>query len=97
MADEVTDSNNVEQLVLCFRLADEDLYVLEDFVRIHAIKNIESDTIVVVVRRDNTLQHPFNTSPNCCGQCYVKASNLTDHKKCAKLQAKFFLDSLWRS
>ena len=50
MADEVTDSNNVEQLVLCFRLADADLYVLEDFVRIHAIENIESDTVVVVAK-----------------------------------------------
>ena len=50
MADEVTGGNNVEQLVLCFRWADADLYVLEDFVRIHAIENIESDTVVVVAK-----------------------------------------------
>ena len=50
MAEEVTDSSNVEQLVLCFRWVYADLYVHEDFVGIHTIENIKSNTIVFVVK-----------------------------------------------
>ena len=76
MADEVTDTNNKELLVLCFRWVDADLYVHEDFVGIHGIKNIKSDTMVVVVKDVLTR---FNISlSNFRGQCYDRASNVTD-------------------
>ena len=93
MADEVTDSSNVEQLVLCFRWVDADIYGRENFVGIHAIEIIKSDTIVVAVKDVLTR---FNIPlSNCRGQCYDGASNMTFHKK--KLQDKFLKNPLWRS
>ena len=73
------DSSNVEQLVLCFRWVDADLYILEDFAAIHTIKKIKSDTIVVVVK---DVIARFNIPlANCCGKFYHGASNMTGHKK----------------
>ena len=78
MADEVTDSSNVEQLIFCFRWVDADLYVHEDFVGMHDIENIKSDTIVVVVNDMFTrLNIPLS---NCPRQCYDEASNMTGYK-----------------
>lgn len=79
MADEVTDSSNTEQLVVCFRWVDSELQAHEDFIGIHSIENIKSDTIVCVIKDILTR---FNIPPsNCRGQCYDGASNMTGLKK----------------
>lgn len=79
MADEVTDSSNTEQLVICFRWIDENFQVQEDFVGIHSIENIKSDTIVAVIK-DVLIRLNIPLS-NCRGQCYDGASNMTGKKK----------------
>ena len=38
MADEVTDSSNKEQLVVCFRLVDDDFEPGEDFIGLNPSK-----------------------------------------------------------
>ena len=78
MAHKVTDSSNLEQLVLCFRRVDSHLYIHEDFVGIHAIQNIKSDAIVVAVKDVLTR---FNIPLSNCGQCHDEASNMTGAKK----------------
>ena len=50
MADEVTDSNNNEQLVICIRWVDNNFEVHEDFIGIHVIENIKSNTLVTVLK-----------------------------------------------
>ena len=65
MADKVTYSNNMEQLLLCFRWVDADLCVHEDFVGIHGIENITSEAIVVVVK--NILTRFNSPLSNCRG------------------------------
>ena len=77
MADEVTDSSNIEQLVLCFRWIE--LHVHEDYVGIHAIENIKSGTILAVIK--DVLKRFNIPLSNCRGQCYDGASNMTGHKK----------------
>ena len=76
---EVTDSSNVEQLVLCFPWVDADLFVHKDFPEIHAIENMKSGTIEVIVKGVLTR---FNIPLyNCHGQCCDGARNMTGHKK----------------
>ena len=74
MADEVTDSSNREQVVLCFRWIDKDLQAHEDFVGLHVVEKINSDTLVKVIK-DVLLR--FNLPINQCrGQCYDGAANM---------------------
>lgn len=73
MTDEVTESSNPEQLVLCFQWADVDLYFHKDFAGINPIENIKFDTIVVVVK-------DIRTRSNIPLSYYDGASNMTGHK-----------------
>ena len=49
MADEVTDSSNQEQFLLCLRWVDEDLNPHEEFIGLHVVPNICADTLVVCI------------------------------------------------
>ena len=46
MADEVTDSSNKEQFVVCLRWGDHDLVTHEELVGLYAVDNITSETLV---------------------------------------------------
>ena len=46
MADEVTDSSNKEQFVVCLRWVDHDLVTQEELVGLYAVDNITSETLV---------------------------------------------------
>ena len=78
MADEVTDSSNKEQFVVCLRWVDHDLVAHEELVALYAVDNITSETLVnslkdVLLRMDLSVQ-------NCRGQCYDGANNIVGCK-----------------
>ena len=56
MADEVTDSANREQVVVCIRWIDEDFEGYEDFVGLYKVKSTAADILVTVVK-DVLLRH----------------------------------------
>ena len=45
MADEVTNSSNKEQFVVCLRWVDHDLITHEELVGLYAVDNITSETL----------------------------------------------------
>ena len=86
MADEVTDSSNREQFVLCLRWVDEDLNPHEKFIGLHGVPNICADTLVSCIR--DTLIRMNLTIHNCRGQCYDGASNMAGSKSGVAAQIK---------
>ena len=87
MADEVTDSSNREQVVICFRWVDQHFEPHEDFVRLHKVESVVSDVIVTVLK-DVLLRMNVKLS-NCRGQCYDGASNM-----CGRRLRNYVLKSL---
>ena len=73
-SDEVTDSSNKEQVIVCLRWDDSHLEPHEDFVGLHYVDNITADTIVHVLT-DTVLRLNLNMSM-CRAQCYDGASNM---------------------
>ena len=67
-SDEVTDSSNKEQVIVCLRWVDEHIEAHEDF---HHVADITADTIIHVLK-DTFL---VNMS-SCRAQCYDGASNM---------------------
>ena len=74
MADEVTDSSNKEQVVICFRSVDEEFQCHEDVVGLYQVESIKSDSIVEVLK-DAMLRLNLPIS-DCRGQCYDGAANM---------------------
>jgi len=77
--DEVTDASNKEQVIVCLRWVDAHLEPHKDFIGLHVVDNITTDTIVHVLK-DTVLRMNLNMSM-CRAQCYDGASNM---KKAAK-------------
>jgi hypothetical protein len=74
MMDEVTDSANKEQVLVCFRYVDEQLEAHEEFIGFSQVDSIKSNTIVHVLK--DTLIH-FNLAISSCrGQYYDGAANM---------------------
>ena len=74
MADEVTDSSNKEQVVICFRTVDEHFEAHEEFVGLYQVDSIVSSSIVEVLK-DAILRLNLAMS-SCRGQCYDGAANM---------------------
>ena len=74
MADEVIDSSNKEQVVICFRSVDEQFEPHEDLVGLYQVDSIKSSSIVAVVK-DTIIRLNLALS-NCRGQCYDGAANM---------------------
>ena len=70
--------SNKEQLSFCLRTADKDLNPFEDFIGIYQLKNIKSNTIVLVIK--DILIRINLSFDNCRGQAYVGASNMMGKK-----------------
>ena len=51
MADEMTDCNNNEQFVICFRWIDKDFDTYVDFIGIHNVDNVKADTLCYSYKR----------------------------------------------
>lgn len=75
MADEVTDSSNREQFVVCLRWVNKETFeVNEDLIGMYQVDNIASMTLYsslkdILLRLNLSIQ-------NCRGQCYDGASNM---------------------
>ena len=50
MADEVTDSTNREQVVVCLRWVDQHFEPHEEFVGLHVVEKVASDRITAVLK-----------------------------------------------
>ena len=74
IADEYTDIGNKEQLKICLRWIDDQLEAHEDFLGSYNIPNIQSTTIVQVIK-DALIRLQLSLT-NCRGQCYDGASNV---------------------
>ena len=64
MADEVTDSSNREQLIICFRLGDNHLTAHEEFIGLYSVDKIDDATYIT-----DTLIHLNLKLEDCRGQC----------------------------
>ena len=78
-ADEVTDSSNKEQLIICLRWVDNHFDSHEEFICLHDVDDTTADTIVYYLK-DTVLRMNLSLS-KCRAQCYDWASNM---KKVAK-------------
>ena len=84
MADEVTDSSNREQVVICLRWVDENLEPQEDFIGLYKVDSTAADVIVKVLK-DTLLR--FNLSiTQCRGQCYDGASSMSGRRSGTAVQ-----------
>ena len=79
MSDECCDVSNKEQLVVCIRWVDSKLQAHEEFIGMHIVSDIKSDTIVAAIR--DTLTRLNISLKKCRGQCYDGASNMTGRKR----------------
>ena len=74
MADEVIDSSNKEQFVICFRWVDKSFDTHEDFIGIYKVDNIKAGTLVTVIK-DVLIRLNIPLS-NVHGQCYDGVENM---------------------
>ena len=77
--DEVTDSSNCEQVIVCLRWVDPQFEPHEEFIGLHQVDDIKTATIVRVLK-DTVLRMNLNLSMRRA-QCYDGAANM---KKAAK-------------
>ena len=75
MADEVTDSSNREQVVVCLRRVDKDLEAHEEFIGLYKVTETSADTITTAL--SDVLCRMDLSISNCRGQCYDGASNMS--------------------
>ena len=78
MADNVTDSSNQKQFVLCLRWVDADLNPHEEFIGLHVVPNICANTLVACIR--DVLIRMNLTNKNCRDQCFDGASSMPGAK-----------------
>ena len=72
MADEVADSSNKEELVICLRWVDNHLNLHEEFIGLYSVDRIDAATLVHVIK--DTLIHLNLKLEDCRGQCYDGAA-----------------------
>ena len=78
IADEYTDTANLEQVSICLRWIDNQLNSHEDFLGYYHIPNIDSETIESVLK-DALIRLQLSLN-ECRGQCYDGASNMLGKK-----------------
>ena len=61
-----TDTSNREQVIVCLRWIDEQFEAREEFIGLHKVYQIDSDTIVAVLK--DTLLRMNLKIENCRGQ-----------------------------
>ena len=74
MADEVTDSSNKEQLVICLRWVDNHLNPHEEFIGLHSVDQIDIATLVHIIK--DTLIRLNLKLEDCRGQRYDSTANM---------------------
>ena len=68
LSDEVTDSSNKEQIIVCLRWVDSKFVAYEDFIGLRHVDDITTDTVVRVLT-DTILRMNLKMSM-CRAQCY---------------------------
>ena len=86
MADNVTDSSNQKQFVLCLRWVDVDLNPHEEFIGLHVVPYICANTLVACIR--DVLIRMNLTHKNCRDQCFDGASSMPGAKSGMATQIK---------
>ena len=86
MVDETSDVSNTEQLVLCIRWVDDELYPHEQFIGLHSLEITNADTIVKVIK-DILLRMNVSLS-KCRSQCYDGCSTMKGKKSGVAKQIK---------
>ena len=75
MTDEVTDSSNKEQLIICLRWVNNHLNPHEDFIGLYSVDQIDAATLVHVIK---DILICLNLKLEYCrGQCYDGAANMS--------------------
>ena len=74
MADEVTDSSNKEQFVICLHWVDDNFVPSEDLIGFHHVESIQAGELVACLK--DTLLHMNLSITNCRAQCYDGAANM---------------------
>ena len=78
MADEVTNSSNKEQFVVCLCWVDHDLVTHEELVGLYAVDNITSETLVNSLK--DVLLGMGLSVQNCRGKCYDGENKMVGSK-----------------
>ena len=86
MADEVTDSSNKEQLVICLRSVDDNFQTSEDFIGLHHVESIKAYVLVACLK-DAMLRMNLSII-NCHAQCYDGASTMCGVRNGASTQIR---------
>ena len=86
MADEVTDSSNKEQLVICLRSVDDNFQPSDDIIGLHHVESIKADVLVACLK-DAMLRIKLSIS-KCRAQCYDGASNMCGVRNGASTQIR---------
>lgn len=73
-ADEVTDSSNREQVVICLHWIDETFHAHEDFIGIYKVESTGADVLIAVLK-DVLLRLNLSLA-NCRGQYYNGAASM---------------------
>ena len=77
MVDETTDCSRKEQMVLCFRICDEELKVHELFVCFCELEHQDAETLFSTVKQ--VLNNSNININHCRGQCFDGAANVSGH------------------
>ena len=78
MADEVADVSNKEQVAICLKSVGDDFQPHEEFVGMHSVDSLKSNTLVAVLR--DVLTRLNLSIQDCRGQCYDGPSNMAGAK-----------------
>lgn len=84
MVNEVTDSPNKEQVVVCFCSVDNSFQPSEDFVGLHHVESINADALVRCLK--DTMLRLNLSIHNHRAQCYNGAANMCGSRSGASTQ-----------
>ena len=93
--DEITDSSNNQKVIVCLRWVDAHFEDHEEFIGLHYVADITTNTIVAVLK-DSVFRMTLNLCM-CRGQCYNTAANMKKDSKSYKQgrTKSIILTSLW--
>ena len=86
LVDEIADTSNKEQMVLCMRWVDENLIPHEEFIGLHARPDTSADEIVAIIK-DILLRMNLRIE-NARGQYYDGASSMSGKRSGVVTQIK---------
>ena len=86
MADGSTDTNNIEQLVICIHWMDKEMTVCEEYIGLMPVAQTNADTIVICIK-DVPLRINLRIQ-DARGQCYDRCLTITGSQNGVAAQIK---------